>query len=97
VQVIPGSHRLGLVNPNHPSGFLSEEQSARYCPPEKRVFLELEAGDCVLLHNWLLHASDINSTDISRRAFSVCYMDARTLSKRGEQFPLVFKAATAKG
>ena len=29
-----------------------------------------------LLHNYLLHASGVNNTDISRRAFIVCYMDA---------------------
>lgn len=81
VQVIPGSHKLGLVNPEHGSGFLTKEQTAEHCRPEKSVFLELKAGEVALLHNWLLHGSDVNRTDISRRAFSVCYMDARTLSR----------------
>lgn len=90
VQVIPGSHKLGLINPSHTAGFLTPEQVAQHCPPEKVIYLELAPGEVVLLHNWLLHASDVNKTDIPRRAFSVCYMDARTVSTTGEQFPVVF-------
>ena len=91
VQIIPGSHKLGLINPDHPSGFLTREQAARYCPAEKVVHLELAAGECALLHNWLLHASDVNQTDIPRRAFSVCYMDAATKDRRsGQTFTQVF-------
>ena len=91
VQVIPGSHRLGIVNPDHPSGFLTREQAERLCPPSQRVFLEVPAGEAVLLHNWLLHGSDVNRTDIPRRAFSVCYMDGRTRERKtGQGFPLVF-------
>ncbi|HVK05995.1 MAG TPA: phytanoyl-CoA dioxygenase family protein [Armatimonadaceae bacterium] len=78
VQVIVGSHKSGLINPSHGSGFLTEEQAAEFAPKEKVVFLELEPGEAVLLHNYLLHASDVNHTDVSRRAFSVCYMDANT-------------------
>jgi hypothetical protein len=44
----------------------------------------------VLLHNWLLHASDVNHTDIPRRAFSVCYMDASTQAKDGDSYALIF-------
>jgi phytanoyl-CoA hydroxylase len=90
VQIIPASHKLGLINPEHPSGFLTKEQIARFCPPEKVVHLELKAGECALLHNWLLHASDINRTDIPRRAFSVCYMDAKTKASNGEKFSIIF-------
>ena len=77
VQVIPGSHG-NLLNPDHPSGFLNEDLTAEHCDLNKRVFLELEVGESVLLHNWLLHSSDKNKSSISRRAFSVCYMDAST-------------------
>lgn len=89
VQVIPGSHRLGVINPSHPSAFVTEEQAAEHAPDEKAICLELEAGEVVLLHNWLLHRSDVNRTEIPRRAFSVCYMDGRTRSKGG--FPIVFE------
>lgn len=90
VEVIPGSHRQGLVNPEHASGFLTDEQIADQCRPEFVEHLELAAGDAVLLHNWLLHSSDVNRTDVSRRAFSVCYMDGRTVSRSGETFSPLF-------
>ena len=95
VQAVPGSHKIGRINPSHGSGYLTEEQMARYCPEEKTVYLELKPGDAVLLHNWLLHRSDVNHTDIPRRAFSVCYMDARTQAANGEVFPPVFSSSPA--
>ena len=52
--------------------------------------LELDAGEVVLLHNWLLHSSGTNDTDIPRRAFSVCYMHGDTKSHRGGSFRRVF-------
>jgi len=94
VEVIPGSHKMGLINPEHNSGFLTEEQATEICTKDKVVYLELKPGEVALLHNWLLHSSDINQTDISRRAFSVCYMDGNTITKNGEKFtPLFEKAA----
>ena len=90
VQVVRGSHKLGLVNPGHGSGFLTDAQAAEYCPPEKLEYLELNPGECVLLHNWLLHGSDVNKTDAPRRAFSACYMDGRTTARTGEQFTTIF-------
>ena len=91
VQIVPGSHRNGLINPEHLSGFLTKEQALEHCPPEKIVHLELKAGEVVLLHNHLLHASDINRSAQSRRAFSVCYMDASTRDTRdNSSFPIAF-------
>ena len=89
VQVIPRSHHR-LINPEHGSGFLTSEQAARFCKEEDALYLELAPGESVLLHNWLLHRSDVNRTSTPRRAFSVCYMDARTVSYNGETFNLVF-------
>jgi hypothetical protein len=95
VQVIPGSHHLGVINPSHSSAFVTEEQAARHAPEEKAVYLELAAGEALLLHNWLLHRSDVNRTEIPRRAFSVSYMDGRTRSRGGHTFPIVFPAGEA--
>jgi len=78
VLIIPRSHKLGVINPEHSSGFLTKEQAEKHCPKEKIVPMELKPGEVALLHNWLLHASDVNKTDTSRRAFSVCCMDGRT-------------------
>ena len=90
VQVIPGSHRNGLINPSHPSGFLTPAQAEQHAPASQVVYLELPPGEVAILHNHLLHASDVNKTDISRRAFSVCYMDARTLTSNGEKYSTIF-------
>src|SRR5690606_3937412 len=35
VQVIPGSHRGGLVNPDDTSGFVTDDQAAQHCPPDR--------------------------------------------------------------
>ncbi len=89
VQIIPGSH-CQLINPDHPSGFLTPEQIAAKVAQAEPVPLVLEAGEVVLLHNWMLHSSEVNRTAIPRRAFSVCYMEAATVSSRGATFPVVF-------
>lgn len=91
VQIIPGSHKLGLINPGHPSGFLTPEQAAEHAPAEKVVHLELKPGETALLHNHVLHASDRNNSAQSRRAFSVCYMHGDTRdNKRPANFSRVF-------
>lgn len=90
VEVIPGSHKFGVLNPSHGSGFLTDELAAANCPEDKRVYLELEPGEVVLLHNWLMHGSDRNHSAQSRRALSVCYLDGRTVARDGTQYPVVF-------
>lgn len=95
VQVIPGSHKLGRVNPSHGSGYLTQEQMDRFCPENEIVYLELDPGEVVLMHNWLLHRSDVNRTDIPRRGFSVCYMDGRTKASNGEVFTPLFEGVAA--
>ncbi len=84
VQIIPGSHRLGLLNPEHVSGFLTAEQAAEQAAKGPIEHLVLGEGEVALLHNWVLHASDVNRSSNSRRAFSVCYMDAATYDKRAK-------------
>lgn len=91
VQVIPRSHLHGLINPTDPNAFLSKAQSAAVCTQDRIEYVELEPGEVVLLHNHLLHASDVNRSSQSRRAFSVCYMDAATLENgQPSSYPVVF-------
>ena len=89
VEIVPGSHRAGLLNPEHGSGFLTPEQ-AEEASRSQTEWLELAPGEAVLLHNWVLHRSDKNHSQQSRRALSVCYMDARTISSSPEHFTEVF-------
>lgn len=89
VKIIPGSHKR-LINPSHGSGFLTEEQAEQVASENEAIDLEVALGETVLLHNWLLHSSGTNSTDIARRAFSACYMNAATQSRSGNTFPILF-------
>lgn len=90
VQVIPGSHRLGLLSARGHT--ITPEQEAEHATEDRSVFLEARAGEVFLLHNLLLHRSGINTTDGPRRAFSVVYMDAATRDARdaSHRFPVVF-------
>ncbi|WP_321475233.1 polysaccharide pyruvyl transferase family protein [uncultured Paludibaculum sp.] len=89
VQVIPGSHHLGLLSKN--GSTLSPEHVEQYCPEDRIEYLELEPGEGLLLHNWLLHRSEVNRTGTPRRALSACYMDGRTLGTlTGTRYPIVF-------
>ena len=88
MQIVPGSNQHGIINERH---FLPAEQEAQYTPPEAVIDLEAEAGEAILLHNFLLHRSGPNSTASARRAFSVTYMDSKTRSREtGQTFPVVF-------
>lgn len=90
VQVIPGSHKLGLLSEQGHT--ITAEQEALYCPEDRSEYIELPAGEVVLLHNLLLHRSGVNTTNKPRRAFSVVYMDAATrdVSGKGRAFARVF-------
>ena len=90
VQILPRKHHT-LINPSHNSGFLTEAQTQDLLHDDEAVYLEVEAGEAVLLHNYLPHGSGINNTDGPRRAFSVCYMDAATQSTlKNDRYSLVF-------
>jgi len=95
VQIVPGLHK-SVINPEHSSGFMTPEQWNKLCPPEKAFYVELEAGEVALLHNWAPHRSDVNRSQISRRAFSTCYMDARTVCRNGEKYPVIFGEGALK-
>jgi phytanoyl-CoA hydroxylase len=89
VKIFPKTHRH-LINPENPSGFLTLDQANQLLGAMEPVQLELEAGEAVLLNNWTVHGSEGNKSDRSRRAFSVCYMDADTVSAEGKRFSVVF-------
>lgn len=91
MQVVPGSHQLGILNPGH---YTSEADQKKYASEDQIMDLTAEAGEAILLHNWLMHRSGINQTASPRRALSVAYMDASTKKKRtGQTFPVIFGEA----
>ena len=83
LQVIPGSHRLGLLGRS-----VSESDAEKYCGEKAVAYLDFEAGEGFLLHGWLLrriHAS------VPRQLLSFSYVDARTVNAlTGERYPLIF-------
>jgi phytanoyl-CoA hydroxylase len=89
VEVVPGTHQLGLLS--EVGHTITPEQEAAHARDGQGVFLEAKAGEAILLHNYLLHRSGVNTIERPRRAFSVVYMDGATRSTRtGEAFPKVF-------
>lgn len=91
MKVFPKTHRV-LLNPIHHAGFLTKEQAEHLLAHQEPVYLEAEAGEAILLHNWTIHGSDGNTSDRPRRAFSVCYIDGGTVSASGRSFSTVFEA-----
>ena len=75
LQIIPGSHKSLIPEQGDQ---LTPEERVIHAPDEKRIYLEMEMGEVVLLHNWTLHRSEVNTTNRPRRGFSVCYIDAAT-------------------
>jgi len=89
VHIAPRRHHA-LINPSHVSGFMTDDQAHALVAEAETVPLEMEAGEAVLLHNYLPHSSGVNSTAIARRAFSVCYMDAATVDTHNHEYSLIF-------
>eukprot|EP00445_Apocalathium_hangoei_P000643 CAMPEP_0203840450 /NCGR_PEP_ID=MMETSP0359-20131031/785_1 /ASSEMBLY_ACC=CAM_ASM_000338 /TAXON_ID=268821 /ORGANISM="Scrippsiella Hangoei, Strain SHTV-5" /LENGTH=293 /DNA_ID=CAMNT_0050754665 /DNA_START=52 /DNA_END=930 /DNA_ORIENTATION=- len=76
VQVVPGSHRLGLLSRRGHT--LSDQTVSRLEVDARAVNVEVDRGETVMMHNFLVHRSGLNPTDKPRRAFSVNYADGRT-------------------
>ena len=89
MQILPGAHRR-LINPSSHSGHFTDEQAQALLRDAEPIYLEVAAGEAVLLHNHLPHASGTNATQIPRRAFSASYMDAATQTTSGETYQVVF-------
>lgn len=88
LEVIPGSHRAGLVTP---IGGVIPEQRVRAADAEsQRVALPVQAGEVLLVHNHVWHRSGRGREGQRRRAFSACYMSAATRCLRTKKAPRVF-------
>ncbi|HIB91252.1 TPA: hypothetical protein EYN09_09790 [Candidatus Poribacteria bacterium] len=55
-------------------------------------------GEIFVLHNFLLHRSEINQTDKPRRGFSVCYTDGTItrIDNPDHKFPIIFGEGAMK-
>ena len=84
LQVVPGSHRGGLVTPL--GGVIPAEAAAGAVP----VDVPARAGDVVLLHNLLWHRSGPNRTASTRRALTLALLPGTTACVRRRGAPRVF-------
>jgi ectoine hydroxylase-related dioxygenase (phytanoyl-CoA dioxygenase family) len=71
--VLSGSHRLGLVPRTDGRRELRDAVAGM---AGQEVTLNAEPGEALLLNNLVLHSSGSNPTPHSRRAVTVCYVDA---------------------
>ena len=83
---VPGSHRGGLVT--RLGGMLPESRAGE--ADARSLALPTRAGDLVLLHNHVWHASGVNRTARPRRALSVCLLRGETRCVRKKRAPRVF-------
>jgi ectoine hydroxylase-related dioxygenase (phytanoyl-CoA dioxygenase family) len=82
--LLPGSHRAGVIYPVRPVDDPRFDGSAEAYgfpdDPAQAIAAEVEAGDVVLFHGYLLHRSlDNRSSGSFRRALAVHYMSAESL------------------
>jgi len=88
LEIVPGSHKKGLVTKL--GGVVPAPALARDEPEEHAIYLPVEAGEVVLVHNHVWHRSSRSQTGLPRRALTVCYMDARTECRRKKRAPRSF-------
>ncbi|KFE70525.1 phytanoyl-CoA dioxygenase family protein [Hyalangium minutum] len=88
LEVVPGSHRGGLVTSL--GGVIPPDRVDEAHAEERRLLLPAKAGEVFLVHNHVWHRSGPSRTGQRRRAFSVCYMSAQTRCVRKKKAPRVF-------
>ncbi len=87
VEFLPGTHAAGLATP------LGGVVPANHVEARGTAEVELvpvQAGEVLLIHNHVWHRSGVNRTGRPRRAFSVCYMNAKTRCVRKRRAPREF-------
>ena len=76
LKVLKGSHHVGRIDHDTTSGPEQTGDSERIKELEKRlecVYIEADPGDALFFHCNLLHASDRNNTNGSRRVLISCF------------------------
>lgn len=92
VSYLPETHRAGLATPL--GGVVPEDRVAAWRsatpPPPDEIALPARAGEALLIHNQVWHRSGPNPGERRRRAFTVCFLDARTRCLRKKRAPRTF-------
>ncbi len=78
MRVVPGSHKLDLITPKQQGAtFLLDEQ----IDFNRVVDVPLKPGSSLFFHSRLLHGSEPNRSDKSRRAFITSFMSAQSTQR----------------
>ena len=88
VEVVDRTHRDGLATPH--GGVVPADLAAARDAERAALPLPARAGEALLIHNHVWHRSGANTTGRTRRALSVCYMDASTRCLRRKRAPRTF-------
>ena len=93
LQVIPGSHKLGLLEhkPSNIPGNSKMIADESICDWQTEVPIELVKGSVGFHHCLTVHRSDPNRSNRSRRAYTVVFMtgEAEWIGKRDHKFPFL--------
>jgi hypothetical protein len=93
VEVVAGTHHAGLATPL--GGKIPDDVAARHNAESHAVPVPAQAGDVLLIHNYVWHRSGVNRTGHPRRAVTVCYMSAAVTCLRKKRAPRQFLRAFA--
>jgi phytanoyl-CoA hydroxylase len=88
LEFVPGSHRQGLVTAL--GGVIPKGQVLAAGATERAVAVPVQAGEALLVHNWVWHRSGRSRPGQRRLAFSSCYMSAATRCLRKKRAPRQF-------
>jgi phytanoyl-CoA hydroxylase len=92
LQVIPGTHKLGLLDSEAVSyyGKITEKFAE-----EDYIQLEFETGDALFFSSFLVHRSGLNSTESIRWSVQLRYnnVEEPTFIERGFPNPFIYKPA----
>jgi phytanoyl-CoA hydroxylase len=88
VEVVPGTHRGGLVTPF--GGSVPEAAREAESAEARALAVPARAGEVLLIHNHVWHRSGRNTSGKPRRALSTCYMSGETKCTRKKRAPRAF-------
>jgi len=87
LQVIPGSHRHGMIGRGH---LLPAELEPRWAPDGQALTVECQPGDVLFFHAALLHRSGVNVSDAPRRAINAILMPGHAVhTRRKKNYPIL--------
>ena len=88
LEFLPRTHLEGLATPL--GGVVRRDLVAARDADRHAVALPAQAGEALLIHNWVWHRSGRNRPGQRRLAFSACYMSAATRCLRKRRAPRRF-------